>query len=205
VTDAAGCAGSAQKSLSIVPPTFADVPASHPFYAYVEAVAREGITAGCGSGNYCPSAPVSRGQAAVLLLRSREGGAYTPPPCTSPMFADVPCSHGFSAWINELARRGITTGCGGGNYCPDSAVTRAQASVFLLRTLLGAGYIPPACTTPTFADVPCSDFFASWIEDLVARGITSGCGGGNFCPTQAVSRGQTAAFLVRTFGVSVVW
>jgi len=30
-------------------------------------------------------------------------------------------------------------------------------------------------------------------------GITTGCGNGNYCPTQSVSRDQMAAFLGRAF------
>jgi hypothetical protein len=47
--------------------TFSDVPTSHPFFQFVEALARSGITSGCGGGNYCPDAPLTRGQMAVLL------------------------------------------------------------------------------------------------------------------------------------------
>lgn len=47
--------------------TFADVPTSHPFHPFVEALARAGITGGCGGFNYCPDAPVTRGQLAVFL------------------------------------------------------------------------------------------------------------------------------------------
>jgi hypothetical protein len=36
--------------------------------------------------------------------------------------------------VNELAQRGITSGCGGGNYCPTTPVTRGQMSVFLATT-----------------------------------------------------------------------
>jgi hypothetical protein len=50
--------------------TFGDVPTSHPFFQYVEALAASGITAGCGSGNYCPDAPLSRGQMAVFLSKA---------------------------------------------------------------------------------------------------------------------------------------
>jgi hypothetical protein len=50
------------------------------------------------------------------------------------MFADVPASSPFCRWIEELARRGVVSGCGGGNYCPSSAVTREQMSVFLAVT-----------------------------------------------------------------------
>jgi S-layer homology domain len=47
--------------------TFTDVPASHPFFQFVEALAASHITAGCGDGNFCPDTPVTRGQMAVFL------------------------------------------------------------------------------------------------------------------------------------------
>jgi len=50
--------------------TYNDVPTGHPFYQYVEALAASGITAGCGSGNYCPDSPVTRGQMAVFLAKA---------------------------------------------------------------------------------------------------------------------------------------
>jgi hypothetical protein len=57
--------------------------------------------------------------------------ALSPPPCGPPAFGDVPASSPFCPWIEELARRGVVTGCGGGNYCPAAEVTRAQAAVFI--------------------------------------------------------------------------
>ena len=36
--------------------------------------------------------------------------------------------------LEQLAAEGISVGCGNGNYCPDSAVTRDQMAVFLVRT-----------------------------------------------------------------------
>jgi hypothetical protein len=81
-------------------------------------------------------------------------------------------------------------------------VNRQQMSVFLLKTLLGSGYAPPACTG-VFADVPCSNNFASWIEDLYSRHIAAGCGGSNFCPANPTTRGQMAPFLSNTFGLKL--
>jgi len=51
-------------------PDFGDVPANHPFFQFVEALYNSGITAGCGSGNYCPDAPLTRGQMAVFLAKA---------------------------------------------------------------------------------------------------------------------------------------
>ena len=74
-------------------------------------------------------------------------------------------------------------------------------SVMLLKTLLGASYVPPAATGTVFTDVPAGGFAAAWIEDLAGRGITAGCGGGKFCPGTINTRGQMAAFLVKTFSL----
>lgn len=50
--------------------SFNDVPTNHPFFQFVEALAASGITAGCGGGNYCPDAPLTRGQMAVFLAKA---------------------------------------------------------------------------------------------------------------------------------------
>jgi hypothetical protein len=183
--------------------SFPDVPPSHSFYRFVETLLHVGVTAGCTATTYCPDGVTTREQMAVFLLRAREGGAYAPPPCTTAPFPDVPCSSPFASWIRELVARGITAGCGSGLYCPTAPVTREQMAVFLLKTHDGAAFTPPPCTTATFADVPCSSPFAPWVQALVARGITAGCGGGLYCPTNPVTRGQMAVFLTKTFGLTL--
>lgn len=45
----------------------ADVPTTHPFFRFVEAMAASGLTGGCGAGAFCPDAPVTRGQLSVFL------------------------------------------------------------------------------------------------------------------------------------------
>jgi hypothetical protein len=68
---------------------------------------------------------------AVFVLRTLDP-ALNPPNCPTPsMFADVPATSPFCKWVEELARRGVVTGCGGGNYCPAFDVTREQMGVFL--------------------------------------------------------------------------
>jgi len=180
---------------------FLDVPSFSPLYPFVVRLVANRVTAGCGSGNFCPSADVTRAQMAVFLLRGFNGACYAPPPAAGTVFTDVPLGSFAAAYIEALAAAQVTTGCGGGFYCPNNPVTRAQMAVFLLRTAEGPTYVPPACVTPTFADVTCNNNFAIWIEELVRRGITAGCGNGNYCPGQHVSRAQMAVFLGTTFGL----
>jgi uncharacterized repeat protein (TIGR01451 family) len=116
---------------------FADVLLDHPFAAWIEQLFVEGITGGCGTNplRYCQDDSVTRGQMAVFLLRAKHGAGYQPPEATG-MFADVPLAHPFARWIEQLAREGITGGCGinPARYCPDQSVTRGQMAVFLVRT-----------------------------------------------------------------------
>jgi hypothetical protein len=181
--------------------TFDDVSTFHFAYLWIEALAAEGITGGCSTTPplYCPDSAVTRGEMAVFLVRGIHGAAFVPPPATGTVFVDVPPIHPFARWIEQLFHDGITDGCGTSppRYCPGDSVTRAEMAVFLLRARHGAGFTPPAATGTVFGDVPASDPFAPWIEQLAAEGITAGCGGGNYCPTQVVTRAQMAIFLIR--------
>lgn len=97
------------------------------FEGAIEALAQRGIVEPCGPSRYCPDAPMTREHMAVFLVRA----------------LDLPASavDGFtdddrSAWeaeIQALSAADITRGCGEARYCPDSSVTRAQMSTFLVR------------------------------------------------------------------------
>jgi len=113
-------------------------------------------------------------------------------------FPDVPTSYQFYSFIENLFHNGITGGCTGGNYCPTNSVTRAQMAVFLMKSNLGAAEIPPPATGAIFPDVPASNPFAPWIEQLAAFHITGGCGNGNYCPNDPVTRAQMAVFLLKS-------
>jgi uncharacterized repeat protein (TIGR03803 family) len=112
---------------------FPDVPCPGQFTDWIEQLSAEGITAGCGGGNYCPYASVTRAQMSAFLLKAKHGSTYQPPACTG-RFGDVPCPGLFADWIEELAAEGITAGCGDGNYCPASPNSRGQMAVFLTKT-----------------------------------------------------------------------
>ena len=176
---------------------FLDVPNAHVFHDFVRKLVTNGVAAGVGGGNFGVDASTLRQQMAVFLLKAKHGFCYTPPPCAG-VFADVPCPSPFANWIEQLAAEGITGGCGGGNYCPSSLVRRDQMAVFLLKAEHGSSYVPPSCAG-TFADVPCPSPFADWVEHLAFEGITGGCGGGNYCPSNPNTRGQMAVFLTKTF------
>jgi hypothetical protein len=55
--------------------------------------------------------------------------------------------------------------------------------------------------TADFSDVPTSDPRYNFVEAMLSAGITAGCGGGKFCPDQALTRGQMAVFLAKALGL----
>ena len=185
--------------------TFADVPAEYWAWGFIERLFNAGITGGCAANplRYCPEQAVNRAQMAVFLLRGIHTAAYTPPSVgDSTGFGDVPTTYWAAAWIKQIAAEGIIDGCGSGNYCPETVVTRASMAIFLLRAKHGAAYAPPGVGASTgFSDVPPEYWAAAWIKQLVAEGITSGCGAGTYCPESPVTRAQMAVFLVRTFNL----
>jgi hypothetical protein len=125
-------------SLFLPPPAtglFGDVPTSHFAAAWIEQLARDGITGGCGGGNFCPSSAVTRGQAAVLLLAAKHGAGYQPTPASG-VFDDVPADAPFAPWIEQLARDGITAGCGNNRFCPDQPASRGAMAVFISKLFL---------------------------------------------------------------------
>jgi ELWxxDGT repeat protein len=184
---------------SAVLATFQDVPGDYWAWRFIEALTIRGVTSGCSPGQFCPDSPVTRAQAAVLLLASR-GGPPPPPVTTEPRFQDVPGGYWAAPWINQLAEEGLAGGCSVNPpfYCPENSLTRAEMAVLLV----GARHeTPPPATGTLFGDVPAGYWAAPWIEQLAADGITSGCGGGNFCPEQPVTRAEMAVFLATAFGM----
>ncbi|MGH2386320.1 MAG: S-layer homology domain-containing protein [Candidatus Limnocylindria bacterium] len=70
----------------------------------------------------------------------------------------------------------------------------------LLAAVVAAALAFPAgfvLASHQFSDVPNSNPFHADIDALVDSGVTSGCGGGRFCPKDPVLREQMAAFMNR--------
>lgn len=83
---------------------------------------------------------LTREQLAVRLVEASEAAAFRPRDCIpgQEMFDDVPASNQFCPFIEDVARRGIVAGCGGGNFCPTAALTRGQMAVFVSRAVAAA-------------------------------------------------------------------
>ncbi len=124
---------------------------------------------------------------------------------TEQVFQDVPPgSFGFDA-INLLSQKGITSGCAPTLYCPTENITRAQMAIFIVNAAYNDG---PFTTSqiPYFKDVPLGSFGFNQIQKMDELGITTGCGNGDFCPNEVVTRDQMAVFLIKArYGSTTVF
>ncbi len=207
--------------------SFTDVPTTQWAYGKIETLLHSGITAGCGSDTFCPADSVDRWQMAVFIAKA-ETGNNVPVSGTVPGLGDYDCVAGGQSVfgdvaptdpackaIHYIAAAAITVGCGGGDYCPGTPVSRWQMAVFLAKADAGTD-VPVTGTVPglgdynciaggmsVFGDVPPDDPGCKHIHYIAAKGITAGCGGGNYCPWQDVARDQMAVFLTNGYGLQL--
>ncbi|MGF1664985.1 MAG: polysaccharide lyase [Acidimicrobiia bacterium] len=134
------------------PDAFAD-DAEHRFEGSIDAAAERGLTAGCGPDRFCPDDPMSRGAAAIMIVR-----AFDLPAVSNSVFDDVDDPTTAQA-SSALASALVAGGCGEGSFCPDAELTRSQAAA-MLAAAVAQGRIE--------AD-PRGRAIRPSIEDVVAR------------------------------------
>jgi len=79
-------------------------------------------------------------------------------------------------------------------------IGRRAGRIMAVAALIFALAVPVVViASDAFSDVPDSNTFHDDISALKARGLTTGCGGGKYCPKDNVSREQMAAFMNRLF------
>jgi hypothetical protein len=128
----------------------------------------------------------------------------------SHQFSDVPNSSFYHNDISALAGAGVTTGCGGGKYCPANAVTREQMATFLHR---GLGRAAMSTTSVDTSIVRTDGFvtvsavsidvggvggnqFVDVRGEVTAAGTLTGCG--DFCYVNARLRDADTGTLSST-------
>jgi len=171
---------------------------SRPFHTYAWTLQGGSITSGQGASQVTYS---SGGPGTTMSLSVVDSYG----PCDSPTgtakvsvdFLDAPPSYLFHGAVDAVTRNGLASGCGGGNFCPEDAVTRSQMAVFILRAVHAPGYKPPAMKGNVFTDVPLGTFLGDWIEEFAAEGFTTGCGNGRYCTDAPINRAAAAVFLLR--------
>jgi hypothetical protein len=145
----------------------------------------EGIVGGYADGTYRPARSVSRGEVATLLAR-----AFKIQPVSGQRFSDVPRGSVHEGAINALTDRGWIQGYADGTFRPNDPLRRDHMAVILQRSL----GLTPVLDQNRFTDVR---MYRGEINAIAEAGVTQGCAPSRYCPTNAVSRGEIATFLLR--------
>ena len=178
--------GQRQRWLLHVGDSFTDVPRANGFYRFVETLLHHGVTGGCPATTYCPASSTTREQMAVFVLVAKEGAGLRAAGLRAAQRLRrrsrdaAPSAAGSRSWpagASSAAAAAATTARRPGHARADGGLRAAHAGPGAQPARLRARRCSPTC--------PASSPFCRWIEELARRGVVSGCGGGNYCPTAA--------------------
>ena len=171
--------------------TFRDVEGSWAASDILTAYRNSWVT-GVTHDEFQPDAPLTRAQAAAILVRML---GLSPQVTDASAFLDT-AGHWAEGYIDTARENHILEGVGGNRFDPDSPVTRAQMAAMLARLL----QLNTGSATAAFPDVPAATF--AWaLNDIGAlnqAGILTGYPDGHFRPDQSVTRAEMAALASRT-------
>lgn len=168
--------------------TFQDVETS-PFKDYIlDAYLNRWVT-GYSADNFSPDEPLTRAQAAVILVR-RLGLS----PELDPAYSFTDCAGNWAQAYLETARKyRIVSGTGDNMFDPDRPITREELSVMINNILMYQNN----ADSDFFTDV--SPVLNPWsydsIQALCAGGVLSGYPDGTFLPRGAVTRAEMTVYI----------
>lgn len=179
--------------------TFGDVPPNNIFATYIYDLACSGVVSGIGGGNFGPALPATRGEFARMVTLGFAIPAYTP---TNPSFTDVPPNYFAYTYIEAMAHAGVSSGYQDQAQCslygatapcylPNRQISRAEATALVIRA---GGYPLMSPPTPSFLDVPPTNFAYTQIETAHTLGIVSGLNG-YFRPRSSIRRDELCRVL----------
>ncbi|HEX7224940.1 MAG TPA: S-layer homology domain-containing protein [Candidatus Limnocylindria bacterium] len=114
-----------------------------------------------------PTAPSRRRRLPIAFIVAIVAIAVPALAFANHQFGDVPTASTYHDDVEALVGAAITTGCGGGNYCPGSAVTRGQMAAFLNRGL--------GIATSSYGEIPVEESGSSYIATIsIPAGASTG-------------------------------
>lgn len=163
---------------------YGDVATTDPFYKPIMWARASGIVSS-SSANFNPSGYVSRGTAAVMLMKFARESA--PANCAQ-VFDDVPATHAYFSHICWLERNGLASG-NGDLFRPGDGVTRAEWASLLYHV-----------DTVLYTDVPMTSWYYPSVKWLYDEGITTVAHGTEWGLGDPVTRGALAVFMYKAAG-----
>lgn len=180
--------------------TFVDVPATHEAYEEIQYLVGLGAIKGYeekGGRYYKPNNPVTRGQAAKIVVVSK---GLSPLKVSKSSFKDVKVGTELSGYVERAVSAGYFEAYNSkGEFAPNVNLTR-QEMAKILSNAFQLDVNKYANLSVPFTDITKSHPYYKYIAAIYYNGITQGSPSGNsrvFKPGTSVTRGQFALFIAR--------
>ena len=172
---------------------FTDVDPNSVHAADIQYLFDKGYVQGIGEGKYGPELELQRDWAAKIIAQA---AGLTVLATDKPSFSDAQTGE-FAGYIAALEKANIVDGYPDGTFNPTGKITRAELSKLIVK----AFNLPTSTLTNDFTDIT-NNFFATYINDLAAYGISNGKTATTYAPNDTVTREQIASFVVRASKVA---
>ncbi|SOB90859.1 N-acetylmuramoyl-L-alanine amidase [Ureibacillus xyleni] len=176
---------------------FADVPSSNGAYEEINYLVDRGVIKGYvenGVTNFKPNNPVTRGQAAKMVIESTNNQSLV---VSQSSFTDIKVGTELSGYAESAVKHGFIAEKSKGKFSPNTPLTRNEmAKALSIAFNLNAEKY--ANLSIPFTDVAVNNAYYKYIAAIYYNGITKGSATGTaFNPTQSVTRAQFASFIAR--------
>lgn len=168
--------------------SFKDVSKDRWSYQSINTLVDLKILNGFPDQTFRPNDPLTRAQSAIMIGKTLNIDTNKPKQHT---FTDVTSKTVGHDYIYALTHIGVFDKAK--QFNPNQPLTRAQMAKILVQAFDLSGN-----TNKIFIDVPAYHWAYSYVQTLVATGITSGTSEATFSPDQPVTREQMAVFIDRT-------
>lgn len=173
-------------------PILKDLQQEQYYYDAVNILLNRGILHGYPDLTYKPQQPVTRGQAAIVLANYL---ALDLKNVKNPGFTDVSESHKYYSSIAALVEKGIIQGYEDGTFREEATLTRAE-----MAKMIAIGFdlnLDHPVEAHYFSDVKEDSVYSVYVQALLNYDITKGIMPNLFGPSDKVTRGQIASFIIR--------
>ncbi len=182
---------------------FPDVPGDHPYNSSVEALAIEGVVMGNPDGYFYPARPVNRAEFLTMLYRANKKSARS---ASVSCFSDVNATAWYANVVCDAVGEGYVNGYPDGSFKPEQSVNRVEALKMIYR-VFGFGVITGAdvnIAAEQFTDVQAGAWYMGYLSSSYRNGLLPipGYSGNKFYPTNAVLRGEAAAYVWRAMNIT---
>ncbi|MDP2691487.1 MAG: S-layer homology domain-containing protein [bacterium] len=153
---------------------------------FIEQLVQQGIVEGRLPGQFDPDAWVDRAEVTKMALVAFASPSMKKAAASS-RFPDIPVTAWYASYVAEARHMGVVQGYSDGMFHADQYVNRVEA----LKIVLGAAGVPLETSFQRlFADVAPGDWYASYVDCAVERGLMSPDGVGQFGAAQFVTRAE---------------